>query len=121
MLWEHVVNGAKVLGYCVTTLAACVGGYVSFGGPIPATQDYVLAQAQKTAGETRELKTRVIELQMQQNTGRRDTFRKEEFDCQQELQREPSNFAVKQRLDQVRDELELIKRDREKLEKERGN
>lgn len=118
---ETVINGAKAIGYCVTTLVACIGGYVGLGGPIPATQGFVLQEAQKVASENRELKGRVIELQLQQNTARRDTFRKEEFDRQQELQKEPSNFAVKQRLDQVRDALEDIKRDREKLEKERGN
>lgn len=118
---DALINAVKSMGYVAAALIAIGTAYVGGGGPIPATQKYVQEREVFILSQTNEVKGRVIELQMQQNTQRRDTFRKEEFDRQQELQKEPGNFAVKQRLDQVRDELELIKRDRERLEKERGN
>lgn len=109
---EWLVKIGKVLGVCGPALGVCGTGYVYFDGPIPASRQYVLAQ-------NGDLKTRLIELQLQQNKSSRDASRADQFIRQQEYQKDPTNFAVKQRLDQINDDLEAIKNEHEKLVREK--
>lgn len=111
-----IVDNIKAIGVCLGTLGACGTGYVALDGPVPATKNYVIA-------ETQGLKSRVIDNQLQLNTVQRNLLRKEKFDRDIELTKDPASpvrSILQQRLDQIHDELDNIEKEREELRKEKA-
>lgn len=115
-MFGSIVDTLKVVGTCVPIAGAVCGGYVYLDGPIPATKQYVVA-------ETQSLKGRVIDNQLQLNTVQRNLLRKEKFDRDIEIQKDPNSpvrHILQQRVDQITDELDNIEKEREELRKEKA-
>lgn len=113
---QSLLDNAKVIGGCVTAVGAMCGGYIAIDGPVPATKHYVITQNEG-------LKSRVIDNQLQLNTVQRNLLRKEKFDRDIELTRDPASpvrSILQQRLDQIHDELDNIEKEREDLRKEKA-
>lgn len=113
---QAIVDNAKRIGAVVTCCTGIGGGYIYFDGPVPATKQYVVA-------ETQSLKGRVIDNQLQLNTVQRNLLRKEKFDRDIEVQKDPTSpvrHIIQQRLEQITDELENIEKEREELRKEKA-
>ena len=68
-MWQTIVDNLKVIGSCVTGIVACVSGYVYFDGPVPASRQYVIAEAQA-------IKKDLIDNRLQINTVQRNLLRK---------------------------------------------
>lgn len=116
MMFAVFAENIKTIGACVSAVGAVCGGYVYLDGPVPATRQYVVA-------ETQSLKGRVIDNQLQLNTVQRNLLRKEKFDRDIELQKNPDSpvrTILQQRLDQINDELDGVEKDREELRKEKA-
>lgn len=114
-MFAAIAENIKTIGVCVSAVTACGTGYVYLDMPIPASKSYVIA-------ETFSLKSRLIESQLQTNTMQRNFMRKEKFDREIELQKNPEptvRSILQNRLDAVNDELESVNKERENLQKER--
>lgn len=110
-----IADHIKTIGVCVSAITACGTGYIYLDGPVPATKQYVVA-------ETQSLKGRVIDNQLQLNTVQRNLLRKEKFDRDIELQRNPETpvrAILQQRIEQISDELDVVEKEREELRKEK--
>lgn len=119
-MWQTAVDNIKtilgIIGACVAGLTGCAGGYVALDGPIPASKQYVIA-------ENLRVERRAIDTQLQVNTVQRNLLRKERFDRDIELQKEPPPMVrsiLNQRIDQIKDELDNIEKEREELRKEKA-
>jgi hypothetical protein len=114
-MWNWVINNIKTIGACATALTAACTGYVTAGGPVPASRQYVIAQ-------TEQLKTRLIENSIQTNKLQLDLLRKEQFDRSIQLQQEGDNHVkaiVQQRLNEVNDSVTDTINKNTDLEKEK--
>ena len=110
-----IIDNIKAIGVCIGAITACGTGYVALDGPIPASKAYVVAQNEG-------LRSRVIDNQLQLNTVQRNLLRKEKFDRDIELTKDPASpvrSILQQRLDQIHDELDNIEKEREELRKEK--
>jgi hypothetical protein len=74
----------KVAGGAATCITACATGYVTIGGPIPASRQYVIAQNEK-------LTERLIDNSIQTNKLQLDLLRKEQIDRQVQIKQETSD------------------------------
>ncbi len=102
-----------MLATIITSLGIIVGAYMYAEMPVPASRGWTTVQIQ-------DLKGRVVDLQLMQNTARRDVFRKEKFDREQEVKKTPGDFQLQQRLESVQDTLIEIENERARLLKERN-
>lgn len=118
--WRKLSPVGKVCSFIILLSGAIVG--VSEAWPViepivpPTSREmrhYVQAQNQV-------LKNDVNDLKMQANTARRDSYRAQQFDRQQDVKKDPTNYDAQRRLDEVTDELTKIERARDDLGKERG-
>ena len=112
-----IIDNIKAIGVCIGAVTACGTGYVALDGPIPASKAYVVAQNEG-------LRSRVIDNQLQLNTVQRNLLRKEKFDREYELQKDTTappqvRSILKNRVDQIEDELDTIEKEREALRKEK--
>jgi hypothetical protein len=104
-----------MIGACVATISALCAGYVSVGGPIPATRTYVIAQAN-------ELKARLIDNSIQTNKLQLDLLRKEQIDRQVQIRtenNEPVRQLYQERLNAVNDSISTTIDKNKSLERER--
>jgi hypothetical protein len=106
----------KIGGGAATCLTACVTGYVTLGGPIPASRQYVISQNEK-------LTERLIENSIQTNKLQLDLLRKEQIDRQVQIKQEPSD-SVKaiymERLNAVSDGITTTVNKNNDLEREKN-
>lgn len=115
-MFSAIIENIKAIGVCIGAITACGGGYVAMDGPIPASRQYVVAQNEGLRG-------RVIDNQLQLNTVQRNLLRKEKFDRDIELTKDPASpvrSILQQRLDQIHDELDNIEKERDELRKEKA-
>ena len=113
---QAIVDNLKAIGVCIGAITACGTGYVALDGPIPATKSYVITQNEG-------LKSRVIDNQLQLNTVQRNLLRKEKFDRDIEITKEPNSpvrHILQQRLDQISDDLDNIEKERDELRREKA-
>lgn len=118
-MFATIIDNIKTIGICIGTITACGTGYVALDGPVPVSRQYVVAETQQLK---QTLGTRVIDNQLQLNTVQRNLLRKEKFDRDLELQKEPTpsvRSILQQRRDQIDDELDNIEKEREELRKEK--
>lgn len=112
---QSVIDNLKTIGACVSALVACAGGYVYFDGPVPASRQYVIAEAQA-------IKKDLIDNRLQINTVQRSLLRKEKFDREldlQKVQEQNVRSILHQRIEQIGDELDNVDRERDELVKEK--
>ncbi len=115
-MFAVIVENIKTIGLCMSAITTCGAGYVYLDMPVPASKNYVIA-------ETATLKSRLIDSQLQTNTMQRNFMRKEKFDREVELQKNPEptvRSILQNRLDAVNDDLETVNKERESLQKEKA-
>lgn len=120
---QAITEHAKGIGAVLTCCTGLAGGYVYMDGPVPATRSYVIAQIGELRTMNERLNGRVIDQQLQLNTVQRNLLRKEKFDRDVEISRDPLSSVrgiLEQRRDQIVDELDNIEKEREVLRKERA-
>lgn len=116
-MFTAIIDNIKTVGVCISAITACGGGYVYLDMPVPASRHYVIAQ-------NSEIKSRLIDSQLQTNTVQRNLLRKEKFDRDIELGKNPDGpvrSVLQQRLDTINDDLEAVNKERENLVKEKAN
>lgn len=115
-MFTAIIENIKLVGVCASALTACGGGYVYFDLPTPASKQYVIAQ-------NSEIKSRLIDSQLQTNTMQRNLLRKEKFDRDIEIQKSTDasvRSVLQQRLDTINDDLEAVGKERDSLAKEKA-
>lgn len=115
-MFTTIIENIKTIGICVGAISACGSGYLYLDGPLPASRQYVIAQ-------NADLKSRLIDSQLQTNTVQRNLLRKEKFDRDIEIQKNPEpsvKQVLQQRLDTINDDLEAVTKERESLVKEKS-
>lgn len=121
-MFAAIVDNIKAIGGCVTAFGALCGGYVALDGPIPTSAKYVEQRVAYVLAENKKIESRVIDNQLQLNTVQRNLLRKEKFDRNLEIQKDPPpavHSILKNRIDQIDDDLETIEKEREELRKEK--
>ncbi|SRR5258708_1734207 len=109
---------AKIITSIIAALASLVvifTAYTQFGGPLPATRQYVLEQID-------DFRVRLIDNALQTNRLQIDLLRREQFDRQLQIQTEKNTHVraiYQDRLNIVSDEINNAINRRGELEKER--
>lgn len=126
-----IAENVKLIGTVFTGLVATLGGYVYVGAPIPASQAYVIAQAEGIKSdnkketeiirkETTGIKNGLVDIQLQLNSQQRAVLRSEKTSRQIELETKPDQKpTIMQKIEQIDDDLNEIQKQREKLLKQR--
>lgn len=126
-MFTAIVENIRLIGACVTALFACGTGYVYIGAPIPATQSYVIAQADSIKAdnkketevirkETKGIKNGLVDIQLQLNSQQRSVLRSEKTSRQIELEAKPDQRPIiQQKIEQIDDDLQEVQKQREKL------
>ena len=115
-MFAGIVENIKTIGLCISAITTCGAGYVYLDMPVPVSKNYVIA-------ENLTLKSRLIDSQLQTNTMQRNLYRKEKFDREIELQKNPElsvRSILQSRLDAINDDLEVVNKERENLQKEKA-
>lgn len=114
---QWLLENMKVIGSCFAALTAVCTGYVTIGGPIPASRQYVIAQADQ-------LKERLIENSLQTNRLQLDLLRKEQVDRSIQIQQEANpqvKMIYQDRMNTVTDGINATINKNNELEKEKQN
>lgn len=118
-----IVENVKMLGSTITAIGVIAGGYVYLEGPIPAMRHWVVAQFvsenKPIKEELSSVKSRVIDIQLQQNTARRDQLRSSRYRVEQDLKKDPSDEKAARARDEIADSLDDVERERGQLLKEK--
>lgn len=114
-MFPFLVDNIKLIGTCMSGLAAVCGGYVALDGPLPASKKWVIAQSDQ-------LKSRLIDGSLQTNKLETYLLRKEKTDREIQVQQEqnPQVRGIYQnRLDTVNDDLGNAAKQKTDLENEK--
>ena len=115
-MFNGIIENMKIIGICVGALTACVGGYTTLGGPIPASRTFVLAQYDS-------LKGRVIDGQIQTNSFHSSILKQEQVSRSADVTKEtnPQVRSIYQnRLNEVTDELNQLHSESDNLFREKA-
>lgn len=110
-IWDNM----KVISSAIAGCVAVCTGYVSIGGPIPASRQWVIAQ-------NSELKSRLIDNSLQTNHLQLDLLRKEQTDRTVQIQTETNQHVkeiYQERLNTVGDSITETTHKNSALEKEK--
>lgn len=114
-MMEGIVDNIKMIGVCAAAATSCGTGYVYLGAPVPASKGYVI-------GQVEQLKSRLIDGQLQTNGLQRDFLRKEKFDRELDISKNPDagvRSVLQNRLDTINDSLESNVKERSELQREK--
>src|SRR3972149_326291 len=103
MIPPIVIDNIKAIAVVAAAFMTIGGALAYFDDYLPAHRGYVLAQANT-------VRSIVVDIQLDQATARRDSLRREKFDREQELKKNPSAWEVRERLTRVEDQLDQVER-----------